>query len=240
MGIEKIKNVFSKKNGLFTFIGVIIIILLIIYFKAFFTKGVFFYDKFLKKKVIDSKIHYINEKNNIDIIVDRIDYNNITVTYNLPKNIRKEYHIDFSTNDNWEFNIHSIKDKNGNIIFEGKYGLGSIFLFDKNGEPIIDSSQLGIGSHHDDNYKVSPPNILNFAFSTKDRIRGEVGAVMAAMLLFIITFIDIKYPLFFFTLNHFLDVKDPEPTDFYLTIQKVGWVLMPSIGIILMIAGINI
>lgn len=240
MGFEKIKNIFSKKNRLFTFLGIIVIILLILYFKTFFTNGALFYDKFLKKEVIDSEIHYINKKYNIHIIVDRIDYNNIIVTYNLPNNRRKEFNIDYSTEDNWEFNIHRIENENGSTLFEGKYRIGTFFLYDKNGKPIFDTSLLETRNQHNDSYEVSPLNILNFAFSSNDRLRGELGPLMMAILLFIITVIDIKYPLFFFTLNHFLDVKDPEPTDFYLSMQRVGWVVLPLIGVLLMILAIQL
>lgn len=238
MGFEKIKNIFSKKNRLFTFLSFFVIILLILYFKTFFTRGVYFYDKFLKKEIRNSKIHYYNKK--IQIIVDREDYNNINVTYNLPDGLKKKFYIDYSTKDNWEYDIHGIKNEYGNTIFEGMYRLGSILLHDKKGELIFDISSLEIGGRSDKGYEISPLNILNFAFSVNDRIRGEIGPLMMAILIFILTFIDIKYPLFFFTLNHFLDVKDPEPTDFYLSMQKASWVVMPLIGILLMIVAIQI
>lgn len=61
---------------------------------------------------------------------------------------------------------------------------------------------------------------------------------MMAIFLFILTIIDIKDPMLFFRLNHFLSVRDPEPTDFYISMQKVGWVVMPLLGIVLMIVAI--
>ncbi len=237
MDFEKIKNIFSKKNRLFTFLSFFVIILLILYFKTFFTKGVYFYDKFLKKEVRNSEIHYYNKK--IDIIVDRIDYNNTTVTYNLPEGLKKEFYIDYSTVNNLDFKINSIKNEYGNTLFEGNYQIGTIWLKDKNGEPIFDAPSLRIGGHSYVTFEATPLNTLNFAFSANDRFRGDAGPLMMAILIFILTFIDIKYPLFFFTLNHFLDVKDPEPTDFYLSMQKASWVVMPLIGILLMIAAIQ-
>lgn len=238
MGYEKIKNLFYKKNRLFTLISIFAIILLVFYFKAFFTRGVYFYDKFLKKEVKNTETHYYNKK--IHIIVDKIDSNNTIVTYNLAENLKKEFYVNYFLKDVGKYNIKGLKNELGNTVFEGEYQIGDLLLFDERGEPIIDAISMGLGQFSYDTYEVTPLSTLNFAFSANDRIRGEVGPLMMAILLFILTFIDIKYPLFFFTLNHFLDVKDPEPTDFYLSMQRVGWVVLPLIGVLLMILAIQL
>lgn len=236
---EKLKKLLSNKYSLIALVIIPVIIILILYFRAFYSTGTFFYDKFLKKEVINAEIHYINKSADIHIIVERSDDNNATVTYNLPENLSKEFYVNYSKINDQEFKINSIKNKNDIMLFEGIYRKNSILLHDKNGDPIFDSASLGFTVGNYDNYNdISPLSVLNFTFSTKDMIRGDYEPLMMAILLFLLTFVDIKYPLFFFTLNHFLDVKDPEPTDFYISMQKIGWFVMPIIGILLMILAI--
>ena len=41
--------------------------------------------------------------------------------------------------------------------------------------------------------------------------------------------VDVACPLVLFKLQHMLDVRDPEPTEFYLAMQRVGWLLYPCL-----------
>ncbi|MFA9377156.1 MAG: hypothetical protein ACERKZ_10450 [Lachnotalea sp.] len=51
--------------------------------------------------------------------------------------------------------------------------------------------------------------------------------------------IDIKFPLFFFQTRHLLEVSNPEPSDFYMFMQRISWVVYPVIGTVLMIMAIR-
>ena len=42
----------------------------------------------------------------------------------------------------------------------------------------------------------------------------------------------VAFPMAWFKLNHFLSVRDPEPSDFYLAMVKVEWVLVPVLLLI--------
>ena len=42
----------------------------------------------------------------------------------------------------------------------------------------------------------------------------------------------VAFPMAWFKLNHFLSVRDPEPSDFYLAMMKVEWVLVPVLLLI--------
>ena len=48
--------------------------------------------------------------------------------------------------------------------------------------------------------------------------------------------LDAAYPLALFRWQHMCDVKDPEPSDFYLGMQRAGWCIYP----ILLLIGYNI
>ena len=41
----------------------------------------------------------------------------------------------------------------------------------------------------------------------------------------------VAFPRFFFRFQHALSVRDPEPTDFYLAMQKVNWVLLTAVAL---------
>ena len=129
-----LKNKFFKAS-LWTFL----VIILIFYFKAFFTTGVYYDDTFLKKEVVNNENHYVGKSKYgfIDITVKK--QNNIQdsadVIYRLPNNINKKYIVSFKDAGDMEqeFKNIKIKDENGNIIFEGRYKKDDDFLIDKNG-----------------------------------------------------------------------------------------------------------
>ena len=39
--------------------------------------------------------------------------------------------------------------------------------------------------------------------------------------------LDVAFPTALFYLQHCCDVRDPEPSDFYLAMQKVSWAVYP-------------
>lgn len=237
----------SKPMFLKALLSAIIIASLIFYFKAFFTKGVYFEDTFLKKESVSSETNYIGKDNygSIQITVKGLPNMNKStdVIFNLPNNIRRQYTVNFKSEDNLDEGIENIKDKNGNIIFSGgKYRKDFHLLFDENGEPVMaDIVQVKVSGQnpYTDNYKVSLSSVTGFATFENDTIRGKYKYLVAALLIFVFTLIDIKFPLFFFTLRNILDVKDPEPSDFYTEMQRISWYISPVIAIILMIVAIS-
>lgn len=44
--------------------------------------------------------------------------------------------------------------------------------------------------------------------------------------------LDAAYPLALFRWQHMCDVKDPEPSDFYLEMQRAGWCIYPFLILI--------
>ena len=54
---------------------------------------------------------------------------------------------------------------------------------------------------------------------------GAAGSCMLVCTLFVA--LDVAFPMSVFYLQHCCDVWDPEPTDFYLACQRVGWVILP-------------
>ena len=248
MVILRIKQAISTNKFFKILFFTFIIVVTIFYFKIFFTTGVHFDDAFLVKDVVNSDNHYIGRSQYGGIHITVKGLRNVTgsvdVIYRLPNNINRKYTVNFKDAGNWDLGIRNIKDRDGNIIFEGEYRKDSLFLLDKTGCPLIDEDNIirvlvNGESPYNADYKVSLKNVADFANFADDTIRGRYEFLLLAMLLFVLTWIDIKFPLFFFSLKHFLDVRDPEPSDFYIYMQKISWYVLPVIGIVLMIVAIN-
>ena len=262
MAIERIKQIISKNAFLKVLICTFITVIMIFYFKTFFTTGVYFDDAFLKKQVLSSEIHYTGKTKygRIQIMVKGIvdKQNSVEVDYRLPNDINKKYTVKFeklsnlgigmeNIEDEYVSNlgigIENIKDGEGNTIFPGGvYKKDIHYLFEKDGNPFLDDfNQIIIESEdlYNKNYKVSLNNVAAFATSANDVIRGKYKYFVPAILLLIVELIDIKFPLLFFTLRNGLDVKDPEPSEFYLLMQNISRYVYPIIAIILMIAAIT-
>lgn len=248
MTIGRVRQMISKSIFLKVLLCIFVIAVMIFYFKAFFTTGVYFNDTFLKKKVVNSDSHYIGESlyGTIHITVKGVKNKDryADVIYSLPNGIHMQYTVTFKDASNWDLGIVNIKDEKGNIIFEGfegEYDKDSPFLYDKSGKPLIeDVIRVVIDGEnpYDEDYTVPLKNVADMATFSNDTIRGRYDYLILAIFIFIFTAVDIKFPLFFFKLKHFLDVKDPEPSDFYVFMQRISWYVLPVIGIILMITAI--
>lgn len=229
MSIGKIKEVISTNRFLRILLASILIVLIIFYFKVLFTPGIYFEDTFLKQSVVDSEIHYIGNRNygDYNIIVKGLRDNDSSaeVIYNLPNDINRQYTVNFSDPSNWSLGIENIQDKDGIVIFNGVYNIDSKFLTTESTQTL--------------DYRVTLKNIVDLSYSSNVTIRGQYGGLFMALLLFAVITIDIKYPLFFFTLKHYITVREPEPSYIYITIQRISWFVYPIIGIIFMIFAIT-
>lgn len=244
MVIRRIKQIISTNTYLKILFYACMIIVILFYFRVFFTTGVYFDDTFLKKEVEHSDNHYIGKSiyGDISITVKGLknEQSSAKVIYRLPNDINMQYTVTFENTSNRNLSIVSVKDEKGHIIFEGKYNKDSPFLIDNNGEPLMDYGQVIVNGEnpYNEDYIIPIKNVVDMATFSKETIRGRYDYLVLAIIIFIFTAIDIKFPLFFFNLRHFLNIRDPEPSDFYIAIQRIGWYVYPIIGIVLMIAAI--
>lgn len=246
---EKIKQLTQKSKILKIILMAILIAIIIFYLKIFFTKGVYLNGTFLKKQSISDETHYIgkNKYGDIQVIVkgkgDAAEKTRAEVTFMLPKDINKYYTVNFNSGDEWSIGEVEIKDENENTLFEGRYGINNMFLFDKNGEPLIENgivfyTDIGKERTYYEEYQLSFKKVVEFACLENETIRGESEFLMFAVFLILITIIDFKYPLFFFTLSYCLSVKDPEPSDLYKDMQGLSWIVFPIISVIMLIVAL--
>lgn len=248
MNFDKLKQLSKNKTFKITLI-IILVITIFLYFKAFFTLGVYFNDTFLKKEVINEETHYMGKSKYGDIYIivkgklNEFDESKTEVIYNLPNNNIQRFTVYYNYKEKWHTGYVEIKDDKENTLFEGRYNKGSLFLYDKNNEPLMaeyiqsvtgNDEKVTYGTY----YRVPFKNIAEFSFLEKDTLRGNVEMMLYGIILLIIFIIDIKSPLFFFTLSHFLYVKDPEPSELYIAIQRISWVIYPTIALTMLILAI--
>jgi len=205
----RVKQIVSRNLYLKILLYACVIVVMLFYFRDFFTTGIYFDGTFLKKEVEHSDIHYIGKSAYGDIYITVKDLKNeqssAEVIYRLPNEIAMQYTVIFENTSNWESGIVSVKDEKGNIIFEGEYNKDIPFLFDRNGEPLIDSGRAIISGEnpYDEDYRVPIKSVVDMATFSKDTIRGRYDYLVLAIILFIYTAIDIKFPLFFLILGIF-------------------------------------
>lgn len=244
--MDKLRNKIASNKIFQAFILLFLLVMILIYCRIFFSKGIRFEDTFLSKKVENSEVHYQGRSNygKIHIIVSGIKDSDhkVDVTYKLPNNINRRYIVE--DQDNPELNVKDIiiKDSNNHILFEGIYREGDLLLYDRNWQPIIEEGTFRIlvndESPFSEAYRIPMILIADTAYFSSEIIRGRIEFLLPAILIFIITIIDIRYPLFFFHMNYRLSVRNPEPSDLYLAIQKISWYAGPIIGIIFMLIAI--
>lgn len=243
--MDRIKQIFLKRAYLKIILIFFIIGVWAIYFRTFFSSGAYMDGVFLKKNIIGTENHYIGKSTdgNLHVIVkgQKNKDGSVEMSYRLPNNINRQYIVNFKDDSNWDLGIKNIQDKEGIIIFEGKYTKGRPVLFDKNGEPWMNDMfrvVVGTESQYNNQYKIPIINVVEFATFDRETIRGNYEYLIIAIILTIYILIDIKYPLFFFTLRHWIDVKDPEPSEFYIMMQHIGWAVCPIIIVILMLSAL--
>lgn len=123
--------------------------------------------------------------------------------------------------------------KNDRILFEGGYDPQHEPLnwFDKNGEwdPGIYVTFHTSGGGLTAPEELTRGDVMYFLEGPELVHRGSIGLYLLMVLLTLLMMLDVAFPLALFKLQHMLDVRDPEPTDFYLAMQRVGWVIYPFV-----------
>ena len=93
-----------------------------------------------------------------------------------------------------------------------------------------------VGDDYWEHYETDGGTILSFARGPELVSRGSWGLYFTMLLFSALLALDAAYPLVLFECRHMCDVKDPEPSDFYLGMQRAGWCIYP----ILLLIGYNI
>lgn len=152
--------------------------------------------------------------------------------------------IDFSVNDKTNhYQVRYDKDdlnrnveilENGKVICKGQ-AIGNennwFVIDDETGTSDMISVRVGNEIPTEEELFPNYGRLYNWAVSDKTDTRGNPGMLFLVAIFALILFLDIKFPMLFWILEHRLEVDGGEPSDWYLFGQKVGRVVM-SIGIL--------
>lgn len=126
--------------------------------------------------------------------------------------------------------------KNGRLLFEGGYDPDHDYgWYDLDGSWDPFSVSVSRAYSPDDywkNYETDAGTIRRFAQGPELVSRGSWGLYFAMLLFSALLALDVAYPLMIFYWQHMCDVRDPEPSDFYLGMQRAGWCVYPFLLLI--------
>lgn len=223
MKLEKIRHVIKQNKPLKVTLIIFAILSVAYYLLLFFTPGAKFNETFLSRHVKNGMTSYTGS--------DYYGEYRITVTpifsegtkvnqvrFELPRQIDQTYEVSFTPLANREFYINEIKDEKNQIL-----EAPSMFQM---------STEVGYVDPFPTNYTVPYYIIGDFATMQHDTLRGNPVFLIIGVMLLIGGIIEMVNPLFFFKLKYMFDVRDPEPTDFYMWCQKIGIIIGLSAGVI--------
>jgi len=220
----------------------LLVLFLLAYLPFFLQKGIVIEESFLKKTQTESETIYAGKVNGVkttivqtgDVAKDPFIELKI-LEGNEPEKVFTISILDKVKSELGERYSFSVKDPAGETSFFGYNSREINPLTDKAGNPIFMIENVVFSFDKDEltameNLKFK---VIQIGFGDADAIRGNVGFLVFALMILGMTFVDFKWPLFFFTLDHFLFVRDPEPSDLYLAIQRGRWIVAPIISMFL-------
>lgn len=222
-------TIFQRHKKVCVIIGIVLILALsVLYLYAMLLPGVWHGDAFLYRQKDGSFAgsetygHYykMNYKMNIEKTDDGAD-----VSFSV-NDTKREYDIIHNTNDI----DRSVKIfENGELVFEGRaHDRGGEYLLLDENYDMADSIRIYVDNQVPDEEELFPgyTRLYNWSIAEKYDIRGNPAALFVILLFGIILFIDIKFPDFFWILEHRLHVDGGEPSDWYRLGQKFGRILL--------------
>lgn len=126
--------------------------------------------------------------------------------------------------------------KNGKPLFEGGYNPEDTYgWYTPDGAQDMDGFITVRAGTQDpwNGFEVDKNAALRFALGPELESRGSWGFYFLMLFCTLLVALDAAFPMTVFYLQHCCDVRDPEPSDFYLACQKAGWVVLP----LLLLAG---
>lgn len=204
---------------------------------------------FRKGVVFDEHLLRIHETENATVYSGKVHREEVSVTvrsdlqqveYRVEDRIQDVYTVEYPLEPiQTEFTtLNGIRIlKNDKVLFEGGYDPKQPHFswYDKNGEwdPGVTIS-FGVSSEPERApQELTKSNVMYFLEGPEVVHRGSIGLYVLMVAMTLLLMLDVAHPLVLFQLQHMLDVRDPEPTEFYLGMQRVGWVIYP----VLLLAG---
>lgn len=214
------------------------VIIFAVYLYALFFPGYWYGDVFLYKK--SEKIFGQTEVysgrdavNKADYALYKVKEGNKTKLSFYVNDLERKYEIvsDNSEGYNPKVTIH----EDGELVFKGTHG--GFSLLTEDGEFFEDPITFSVsGSDKIPEEELFPSyNWIYDVSQQRTAIRGNPLFLIGIVLFAAVMIVDIAYPDFFWNLDHWIDTKGGEPSEFYRFTQKLLWILTPIIIIASMI-----
>ena len=234
---EKGISAFWEKNWR-KIVTALILVLLIGYIPLYRQKGILFSGDFYRPQQLENGIYFEDADAYSDFSVyvewPGNRYCNVTYIktdrgYSQQTVHKKNYQLEMISSN--ELVIY----ENDKLLFEGsveKTTYDDIYYL-KSKDPNADDWGLVVhaGIAPDE---LTAMQVYNL-YLNKQWNRGECGTpelLWTAIMMLAFWLLDIWFPKLFFTMRYGMSVENPEPSDFYLAMQKAGWVFVPIIAVI--------
>lgn len=202
---------------------VLVVVLLALYLRAIFLPGLWHGDAFLYKQddgSFSGSDIYAEYKMNIK----PADYGT-DIVFSVNDKIN-HYQVKYDNDDPYR-NVEVLE--NGTTVCKGK-ALGAEnnwFLID---DELGSSNEISVRVENEaptlEELFPSCTRLYNWSVNEDYDTRGNPGVLFLIVLFALILFLDIKFPMLFWILEHRLEVDGGEPSDWYVFGQKVGRVVM--------------
>lgn len=132
----------------------------------------------------------------------------------------------------------AITGGDGAFSWQGRYWPGdAVGLWDENHNPVGLGDWLSLSTGEgnatqDSTIRAPLSDLAQLAAGDNIHYRGSWQWFFFISVLAELLSLTVAFPMAWFKLNHFLSVRDPEPSDFYLAMMKVEWVLVPVLLLI--------
>lgn len=121
--------------------------------------------------------------------------------------------------------------KNGAVLFEGGYDQNEEYgWYDQDGirTPMFHIGAV-VGNDPWSGYETTAVSVMRFAQGPELTARGSWLLYFLMVFLTLLLALAMAFPMTLFYIQHACDVRDPEPSDFYLATMKISWVVYPCL-----------
>jgi len=196
--------------------------------------GIQFRDGFLKQEVRTENTVYYGRCQGEDVAIYVTEKADGTLVQILAGTHRWEYLV-----SSWEGkpNHYSgnrpvvISSVSGEEVFRG-YLTRSGHLTDEQDRIDPDSLDIRVYTVYGNqdpwmNYTPSNLFVAKLALEPELTYHGSIGLYVLMLIATLCVAVDILFPEFYFQLKYMFSVRDPEPSDFYTAMQRLGWAIYP-------------
>ncbi|HAX73519.1 MAG TPA: hypothetical protein DCY20_08340 [Firmicutes bacterium] len=240
--MKKIREFILKHRALQIVLIILGLGVLLWYGQTFTMVGIKYEDTFLKRVETAQGYNYIgtSSEGEITVSVSKIKSHNseTLVEFYLPNKLYQSYTVQYQNRNN-QISVQSIKDETGAILFTGTYVLEGGFLLLNDNDLYWESPQFHVADQaiFNKDYRVPLVSVLEFA-TNQSTIRGVFELFFVGLILTVSGVLEYLYPMFFFKLRYMFTVEDPEPTDFYMIVQRICVIFCIVLGLLLLLAAL--